>query len=364
MEQLGELTWNGIGVWDDGTWPDLLEQYRERIIALVGGSLGHGDAVWFPNVSEALGAVLESVPGGTLVFTAGHFTTGHYVHHQWAENTGGKLVEIPVDPDGSVPTERILAALGPDVHVLSISHALFESGWLQDLPALAAGLRERAPDAMLLLDAYQTAGTVPIDAASLGDHVLVAGGGHKQLRSATGAGFLYVPRRWLPGLTPRRTGWWGHAQPFAFEKGPVRRPDDANRLRSGTPTVTGMAMLLGELATLAVGAGGSLDGGIRRARRVTSDFVGRLIEGARARGLAVRGAWGVERRAAFVVLRVPNGVAIAESMARAGLRVDVRPVPGSTDGYVRVSGNAAAMAYEADALLDAVTEHRDLLAGR
>jgi hypothetical protein len=125
-----------------------------------------------------------------------------------------------------------------------------------------------------------------------------------------------------------------------------------------------MAMLLGELATLAVGAGGSLDGGIRRARRVTSDFVGRLIEGARARGLAVRGAWGVERRAAFVVLRVPNGVAIAESMARAGLRVDVRPVPGSTDGYVRVSGNAAAMAYEADALLDAVTEHRDLLAGR
>lgn len=360
LEQLGELVWNGIGVWDEGTWPELMDVYRDRCARLVGGDLEHGDLVWFPNVSEALGAVLEGIDGGTLVFTSGHFTTGHYVHHQWAQNTGGRLVEVPTEPDGSVPTERLVAALTPDVRVLSISHALFESGWVQDLPTLARELRERCPGAMLLLDAYQTAGTVPIDADALGDHVLVTAGGHKQLRSSAGASFLYVPRRWLGSLSSRRTGWWGHAAPFAFEKGAVRRAEDGSRLRTGTPTLAGMAMLVGELAALASSAGGDLAAGVARARAVTRAFVQRLLDGARAHDLPVRGAFDADRRAAFVVLRVPGGVRITEEMAREGYRVDVRPVHGTDDGYVRVSGNAAALPYEADALIAAIVRHRRL----
>lgn len=358
LDQLGELARRGIGVWDDGVWPGVMDQYREACATLVGGDLVAGDVVWTPNVSEALHTVLEGVEGGTLVFTSGHFTTGHYVHHQWAANTGGRLRELPVDEDGSVPTERIVEALDRDVRVVSLSHALFESGWLQDLPTIAREVRARCPDAMLLLDAYQTAGTVPIDARVLGDHVLVTAGGHKQLRSSAGAGFLYVPRRWLATLTPRRTGWWGHAAPFAFEKGPVRRADDATRLRTGTPTLAGMAMLLGELAALATSADGSLEGAVARARRVTSGLVGRLLDGARARGLAPRGAYDADRRGAFVVLRVRDGLRVTEALGHEGIRVDARPVvPGGSDAWVRVSGNAAAFPYEMDVVLDALTRH-------
>jgi kynureninase len=208
------------------------------------------------------------------------------------------------------------------------------------------------------VDAYQTAGTVPIGAAELGDHVAVAAGGHKQLRSATGASFLYLPRRWLPGLTPRRTGWWGHAEPFAFEKGPVRRADDATRLRSGTPTLTGMAMLLGELAALATSAEGSLPDAIRRARGVTRGLVARMLARAEALGLEPRGDYEADRRAAFVVFEVADSVRLAEALARDGIRVDVRPVrPGASDGYVRVGTNAAAFAYEVDAVLEAIAGH-------
>lgn len=358
LHQLGELVGNGIGVWDDGTWSEVMDRYRARCAELVGGNLTDGDVAWTPNVSEALAAVLEGFDGGTVVYTAGHFTTGLYVHHQWAQNTGGTLREVPVDPDGSVPTERLVEALTPDVRVLSISHALFESGWLQDLPTLARELRARCPDALLLLDAYQTAGSVPIDAAALGDHVAVTAGGHKQLRSSAGASFLYLPRRWLRTLTPRRTGWWGHAAPFAFEKGAVRRAEDATRFRTGTPTLAGMAMLLGELAALASSGEGSLTAGVARARAVTSSLVGRMLERGPALGLHPRGDWGADRRGAFVVLRVPRGVEVTETLARQGIRVDVRPVaPGSPDGYVRVSGNGAAFPYEIDAVLAAIARH-------
>jgi selenocysteine lyase/cysteine desulfurase len=326
----------------------------------VGGTLRQGDVTWFPNVSEALSSVLECFDGGSVVFTRGHFTTGHYVHHQWARTLRehgreATLVEVPTDADGSVPTERILDALRPDTRVLSISHALFESGWLQDLPALAAGLKARCPDALLLLDAYQTAGTVPIEAAQLGDHVAVTAGGHKQLRSSAGAAFLYMPTPWLRRLEPRRTGWWNHAEPFAFEKGPVRRAQDGTRFRTGTPTLAGMAMLLGELAAFASSTDGVLHDAVGRARRVTSDLVARGIERAQTHGLDVRGAWGPERRAAFLCVGSPRGRQVAEELAAQGFLVDFRPsAPQSNAGILRLSGNAAGFAYEMDATVDAL----------
>lgn len=355
LDQLGQLARNGILVWDRGTWVDVMDRYRERCAELVGGNMRDGDVTWFPNVSEALSAVLECFDGGSIVYTAGHFTTGHYVHHQWARNTGGTLVEVPLDADGSVPTERILEALRPDTRVLSISHALFESGWLHDLPALAAGLRERCPDALLLLDAYQTCGSVPIEAGPLGDHVAVTAGGHKQLRSSAGASFVYLPNRWLHRLEPRRTGWWNHADPFAFEKGAVRRAHDGSRFRTGTPTLAAMAMLLGELAALASSTDGVLHDAVGRARRVTSALVDRGIERARSRGLDVRGTWASDRRAAFLCVRSPRGRQVAEELATRGMHVDFRPAaPRSDAGILRVSGSSASFGYEMDAVIDGI----------
>lgn len=356
-EHLAQVGAHGIGVWDEGAWVEVMEQYRRAVATLVGGNLAEGDVTWFPNASEALCAVLECVDGGTLVYTSGHFTTGHYVHHQWAQNTAGALVQVPVEADGSVPTEKLIAALTPDVRVLSISHALFESGWLQDLPALAAALRARCPDALLLVDAYQTCGTVPIDAAALGDHVAVVAAGHKQLRSGTGAGFLYLPNRWLRTLTPRRTGWWNHRAPFSFEKGPVQRAEDGSRFRTGTPTVMAQAMLLGELAALATSADGDLAAAVRRARRVTSGLVQTLLDAAAHHGLPVRGAWPVARRGAFVCVEVDHGARVTEALAHQGFHVDFRPIEGER-GWLRVSGNSAGFAYEMEAVIEAIARAR------
>ncbi len=356
-DHLAQLGRHGIGTWDEGQWVKVMEQYRQRVAVLVGGNLEAGDVTWFPNASDALSAVLECVDGGTLVYTRGHFTTGHYVHHQWSTNTGGTLVEVPTDDDGSVPTERLIDALTPSVRVLSISHALFESGWLQDLPALAAALRERSPRAFLLVDAYQTAGSVPIDAAALGDHVVVVAAGHKQLRSGTGAGFMYMSRRLLAELTPRRTGWWNHREPFAFEKGAVVRADDGTRFRTGTPTVMGMAMLLGELATLAASAGGDLGAAVQRARRVTQGLVDTALVNAARHGLRVRGDWPSERRAAFACVEVDDGPRVNEVLAQQGIRADFRPRAGKA-GWMRVSGNSAGFPYEIEAVIEAIARAR------
>lgn len=355
IDQLHQLSTQGIQVWEEGIWVEVMDQYRAACAQLVGGNLEQGDVAWFPNVSEALHAVLEGFNGGKLVYTAGHFTTGHYVHHQWSQNTGGQLIEVPCNADGSVPTERLLAAITADTTVVSISHALFESGWLQDLPAIAAHIKAVAPDALLLVDAYQTAGTVPLNALELGDHVAFTTGGHKQLRSSAGASFVYLPRRWMH-LSPRRTGWWGHAAPFAFEKGPVRRANDASRFRSGTPGLVGMAMLLGELRALAASAGGDIGAAVQRARQQTSFLVDTLLAACQNQGLPVRGDWPSARRGAFVCIEIPDGK-ICEALAKTGIITDFRPrYAGARDGWLRVSGNSAGFAYEMEAVVAAVAE--------
>jgi kynureninase len=55
-----------------------------------------------------------------------------------------------------------------------------------------------------------------------------------------GAAYLYVRPDVLPRLEPMATGWFGHAEPFAFDMGPMRYASDAWRMIGGTMPVPAM----------------------------------------------------------------------------------------------------------------------------
>lgn len=377
-DHLRGLLGRGIDVWDDGIWPGVMARYAGAVVELAGGDPARAAGVWFPNVSEALGALLSALPPegvrDEVVFTAGHFTTGHYAHHQWAANTGGRAVVVPLDPDGTVPADRVVAAVGPSTRVVSISHALFESGFVQDVDTIVAGVKERAPAAVVLLDAYQTAGTVPLRQDAWGDRVVVVGGGHKQLRASAGAGWAVVPRGLLPELRVRRAGWWGHRDPWGFHKGPIERDEGTpGKLMTGTPTVVAMVHLLAELAVLSALGGGSLTAAVERVRARTSAATGRLIDQAASAGVEVRSPRDADRRGAFACLRFPRGREIAARLHEEGVVLDFRPdgpaAPGRvigpdgrvSSGILRLSSHSAGFEYELGyALFRAVALDREL----
>ena len=69
--------------------------------------------------------------------------------------------------------------------------------------------RAREVGALVLLDAYQSLGTVPVDVQALGVD-MVCGGSVKWLCGGPGAAYLYVRPGLMEELEPRITGWAAH----------------------------------------------------------------------------------------------------------------------------------------------------------
>src|SRR5436190_341657 len=97
---------------------------------------------------------------------------------------------------------------------MPITHVLFKTAEIQDVAAIVR--RAHEVGAHVILDAYQSAGIVPLDVTSLNVDFAV-GGSVKWLCGGPGNGWLYVRPDLVDALQPSFMGWQAHARPFAFE---------------------------------------------------------------------------------------------------------------------------------------------------
>jgi len=150
------------------------------------------------------------------------------------ERLGARLEIVPSDDGMTVPLDRMLAAIDDRTLLVSTSHVIFKSAYIQDLAAITRRAHEAG--AYLVADIYQSAGTVPVNVREL-DVDFATGGSVKWLCGGPGAGYLYVRRDLWPRLEPRVTGWVAHKRPFAFETGEIDYAPDAFRFLNGTPAI-------------------------------------------------------------------------------------------------------------------------------
>ena len=92
---------------------------------------------------------------------------------------------------------------------------------------------------MVLLDCYQSTGTVPFDVTALGVD-FACGGSVKWLCGGPGAAYLYVRPDRIAQFAPRTTGWFGHEKPFAFTMPEQRYAPGVWRYMAGTPAVAAL----------------------------------------------------------------------------------------------------------------------------
>jgi cysteine desulfurase len=104
---------------------------------------------------------------------------------------GFELTEVGVDHAGRVDPDELAAAVRDDTLLVCLQHANHEVGTVQPVREAAALAHERG--ALLLVDACQTVGRLPVDLADLGADLLV-GSGHK-VYGPPGTGFLVASRR-------------------------------------------------------------------------------------------------------------------------------------------------------------------------
>jgi kynureninase len=209
---------------------------------LVGQVLGvaPGTVAMLPNVSivQAILASCFTFEGkrNRIVYDDLNFSTVHYVW-QGQKRRGADVVVVP-SPDGiHPPTEELLEAIDERTLLVPISHVLFRSSALYD----AKRVIDRAHEvgAMVVLDVYQSAGTVPLALGEWGCDI-ACGGSVKWACGGPGAAYLYVKPDVLPRLEPMATGWFGHAEPFAFDMGPMRYAPDVWRMIGGTMPIPAM----------------------------------------------------------------------------------------------------------------------------
>ena len=93
----------------------------------------------------------------------------------------------------------------------------------------------------------QSAGTVPLSLATWGCD-MACGGSVKWACGGPGAAYLYVKPELSRHLNPMSTGWFAHAEPFAFDMGPMRYTNDAWRMIGGTMAAGAMASMPADIA--------------------------------------------------------------------------------------------------------------------
>jgi kynureninase len=302
-------------------WTSWLEQIRATA-ALLEGLFGAppGSIALGPNVSVLAGQVLScldwSGERSRLVTTDLEFPTCDYLYR--AQETLGAKVEAVPSRDLTVDLDRLLEAIDEHTALVAVTHVAFRSSALLDAAAVAA--RAHEVGALVLLDTYQSAGTVPIDVGALGVDLLV-GGSVKWLLGGPGTGYLYARPEVAATLAPRLVGWFGHQAPFAFEPSPIAFAAGAGRFVTGTPNVAAHVMAAEGYRIVA-------EAGVDAIRAKSRRQVARLLDGFQAQGARVRGPADPRRRGGSVVVDFDGAEQVTAELIARGYTCDYRPGAG------------------------------------
>jgi selenocysteine lyase/cysteine desulfurase len=189
------------------------------------------------SVSAGLNALASALkftgPRNKVVVSDFEFPTNAQIWHA-QEPRGAKVVHVPRAADGYIPTEMFEKAIDEQTQLVAITHVCFRNGAKLDIPGIVR--LARAKGAMVLLDCYQSVGSLDIDVKAL-DVDFAAGGMLKYLLGTAGIGFLYAKDSCVRSLVPTNSGWFAQANITAMDITANRPAPNARRFEAGTPPV-------------------------------------------------------------------------------------------------------------------------------
>lgn len=336
----------GVRAWAEGWWSSPVDVGNVLAKLL---NAPPNSVVMHQNVSviQALVASALDFTGkrNKVVYTDQEFPTNMYVWEGF-EKYGARVHCVPTD-GVECDLGQLLEAIDETTLIVPLSHVSYKSHFLQDAKAICK--RARDVGALVLLDTYQSLGTVPVDVQELGVD-MVCGGSVKWLCGGPGAGYLYVRPDLLPKLEPRITGWAAHAAPFAFETGPQRYADGIRRMLHGSPAVA-------SFLTATCGYEIVIEAGPKNIRAHSLALTGNLREQLLARGFLINSPARAERRGGTLTVGLSddeNGPAFVKALEARGILVDHRPGAG-----IRVSPHFYTRAEELDEFARVLSELRE-----
>lgn len=206
------------------------ESARNEFAVLIGAE--PEEIAVLPSVSDAIVSIASALQDGKkkkVVYTEIDFPAAAHI---WKAQRDYDLSVIP-SSDGMVPIENYEACISEETLLTCVPHVNYYNGFLQDIKQIAAIAREKG--SLLFVDAYQSAGHVPIDVKESGIDMLAAGS-RKYMLGIPGTAFLYVRKELAEQLRPKASGWFGQQSAAAFDLNRFSYASGAKRFETGTPS--------------------------------------------------------------------------------------------------------------------------------
>lgn len=253
----------------------LFEESRQRCARLLG--VTPEEVALVGNTSEGLSMIAIGLawrPGDEVVIPASEFPSNAVIWLREAERHGGVVHRVSPAADGYLSVASLLERVTPRTRVVATSSVQYASGTAVDLAALGAALK--GTETLLVVDAIQSLGALPMNAPALGVDA-VAADGHKWLLAAEGCGPLYLSPKARAQVTPRIVGWHSVVNAGRYDQITTELRPDMKCFEAGSFNLLGAAVL-GESVGLLLEAG--LENVAQRVRQLT----GALAAGIREQG--------------------------------------------------------------------------------
>jgi selenocysteine lyase/cysteine desulfurase len=339
--------WQTLAGWRDEAWEGWIEQLHGYVAALsdlIGAP--QGSVVTEANLTTLLGRIATSLdftgPRNRVVTSDLEFPTMPFFWRGFARY--GADLDVVGSGGFDFDIDALEAAIDERTALVCISHVSCTTGAMVDIERIIQ--RAHAHGALVVLDAFQSVGTVPLDVTAL-DVDFVMGGAHKWM-CGTHTAFLYVHPSLIPHLHPAVTGWFAGDAPLTFRESAGLAPD-AQRFAGGTP-IPLMAMIS------RVGLDLLADIGIDDVRVHSLRCTDRIIERADAAGFAVHTPRAPQSRGGMVNLAVPDSYAVKRRLAEQNVICSWR------DG-LRVAPHVYTTLDEVDTFMDALEKAAIEMAG-
>ena len=285
---------------------------------------------------SALASGLRFTRRSKVVLTDWEFPTiGQIWHAQ--EARGARVVHGATLAD----LERLI---DDDTQLVSVTHVSYRSGAMTDVAKVVELAHERG--ALVLLDAFQSIGSLPVDVKELGVDFLGAGV-LKYLLGSAGLGFFYCRRELVERVWPTQTGWFADENIFAMDHTDYSPADTAARFQSGTPPVPAIYAGIAGIELMQ-------EIGIAATRAHVNTLNEHLSAGLEELGASL--ATPREAHGALMCVRSTDSKALVAALDGEGI------VTSERDGNLRVSAHCYNTVEDVDAVLEALQKHRQLLA--
>jgi selenocysteine lyase/cysteine desulfurase len=271
-------------------------------------------------------------------------TVGQIAHAQ--EQRGRQVVHVPQDDDSTIPLERFEEAIDEETALVAVTHTCYRNGSRVDVEGVVRLAHERG--ALVLVDAYQAAGAIPIDVRAL-DVDFLAAGTVKYLLGSAGLAFLYCRRELVERIRPTSTGWFADEDIFQMDIYDYSPSPTARRFEHGTPPIPSIYAGIAGLELVQ-------EIGVAEAEEHIRGLTTQLAEGVDEVGGRVVTPREPERKGPLVAIASTDEHALVAALGDEGI------VTSSRAGNLRVSFHGYNTSEDVEAVVAALARHRNLLA--